>query len=126
MGAAATGFPIVPSGLVAGTITISAQQAGTPQQLLALIQAQLDPNCPGAGQEVTLLADSSGPLYIGRANLVGPLSASNYGYLLAAGTSPVIPGGGISFQTSFPGNSAPVGDLQVLMTGAGTFHVIIK
>lgn len=65
MGAAATGYPLIPSGYVAGTITISALQAGVPQQLLTLIQAQLDANCPGAGQEVTIQVDATA-LYVGR------------------------------------------------------------
>lgn len=126
MGAAATANPLLPSGMVAGTIAISSQQAGVPQSLLTLMQAQLDPNCPGAGQEVTIQADNSGAVYIGRPNQMGALSTSNYGYLLVAGTSALIPGGAISFQTSFPGNNAPVGDLQVLMSASGTFHVIVK
>jgi len=117
MGAAATGFPLLPSGYVAGTITISSGQAGTPQQLLTLIQTQLDANCPGAGQEVTLQADgNSGALYVGRANLVGALSTSNYGYVLQ-------PGNSRTYRSSFPGNSSPVGDLQVFMVAAGVFHV---
>jgi hypothetical protein len=118
MGAYATGPPLFPAGYVAGTITIGAGQAGTPQQLLALIQAQLDPNCPGAGQEVTLQSDSTGALYIGRASsLAGALSATNFGYVLPAGIS------SRTYRTSFPGSHSPVGDLQVFMASTGTFHV---
>lgn len=117
MGAAATGSPLYPAGYVAGTITISPAQAGVPQQLLALVQAQLDPNCPGAGQEVQLQADASGTLYIGEASpLGGALSTTNYGYLLTSGSSRI-------YRTTFPGRHSPVGDLQVLMTLSGTFHV---
>jgi hypothetical protein len=117
MGAAAAGSPLFPAGYVAGTIEISAGQAGVPQQLLALIQAQLDPNCPGAGAEVTLQTDTSGVLYVGRqSSLGGPLSTTNYGYALQ-------PLGSRTYRTSFPGNHSPVGDLQVLMAAAGTFHV---
>ena len=118
MGAAATGF-LFASTYVAGTITISAGQAGTPQNLLLLIQAQLDAQCPGAAQEVTIQTDASGSLYVGRYNLVGALSTTNYGYLLSSGS----PGASRTYRSSFPGNNSPVGDLWVLMTGAGTFHV---
>ncbi|SRR6266478_6034045 len=115
MGAAATGPPLFPAGYTAGTITISAGQANTPLQLLALIQAQLDPNCPGAGEEVTIQAESV-TLYIGReSKLGGPLSSSNYGYLLTGGSSR-------TYRSGFPGAHSPVGDLQVYMA-AGTFHV---
>jgi hypothetical protein len=120
MGAAATGFPLLPSGYVGGTITISAGQAGSPQSLLALIQAQLDSNCPGTGQEVDLQTDSSGALYVGASNLVGPLSATNYAYELVSG------GASRTYRSSFPGFSSPVGSLSVFMAAAGTFHVEIK
>jgi hypothetical protein len=123
MGAFATGSPLMPSGYVAGTITISAGQAGTPQQLLSLIQAQLDPNCPGAGHEIQLQADSSGALYIGRANAAGPLSTTNYGYVLDKAQSPLVAGASRIYRTSFPGAHSPVGDLMVLMSATGTFHV---
>ena len=117
MGAAATGYPLLPVGYVGGTITISAGQAGTPQNLLALIQAQLDPNCPGSGQEIQIQSDASGPVYIGRSNLAGALSATNYGYQLPyAFTSR-------TYRSGFPGASSPVGDLWVFMAAAGTFHV---
>ena len=121
MGASATGFPLFPTGYVAGTITISAGQANVPQQLLALIQAQLDLNAPGAGYEVNLQTDASGPLYIGRqSTLGGALSSTNYGYTLPAG------GSSRTYRSGFPGSHSPVGDLMVLMTAAGTFHVEIQ
>ena len=123
MGAYATGPPLFPAGYVAGKITISAGNAGTPLPLLSLIQAQLDSNCPGAGQEVTIQADTSGAVYVGRAStLGGALSTSNYGYVLDPGTSTVA-GASRTYRSSFPGNNSPVGDLQVLMAAAGTFHV---
>jgi hypothetical protein len=124
MGAWATGPPLLSSGYVAGTITISAGQANVPQQLLALIQTQLDPNCPGAGQEVTLQADSSGALYVGRYSPIkGALATTNYGYVLDAAQAGFVAGASRTYRTTFPGTHSPVGDLQVLMTGAGTFHV---
>lgn len=112
MGAAATGPPLFPDGYVAGTITIP---DSNPAQLLTLIQAQIAPNCPGAGQEVTLQA-TSGPLYVGRTNKIGDLSTTNYGYVLAAGESR-------TYRSGWQGFKSPIGDLMVLMTGGGTFSV---
>lgn len=86
-----------------------------PQQLLALIQAQLDPNCPGAARAFEIQA-AAATIYIGRQNLAGALSPSNYGYELVAGANK-------SYGSSFPGSNAPVGDLQVYMAAAGTFNV---
>jgi len=118
MGAAATGTPLIPSGYVAGTITISAGQAGSPQNLFDLIRAQLDPNCVGVGREINIQNDfASGTLYIGGPNpILGALSTSNYGYAL-------VPGAARTYRSSFPGNAASVGDLQVLLAATGTFHV---
>ncbi len=115
MGAAATGTPLLPSGYVAGTITISAGQANTPQNLFDLIRTQLDANCPGTGTEVQLQATGAS-LYIGRANLIGALSTTNYGYLLTAGSSRI-------YRSGVTGSHSPVGDLQVLLQSSGTFQV---
>ena len=93
MGASGTGAPLFTAPFVAGTITISGTAIGVPQNLLALIQAQLDPNCPGTGYEVIIQADNSGPVYVGaQSPIKGPLSTTNYGYLLAAGSSGTSPG----------------------------------
>ena len=119
MGAAATGFPLTPSTYVAGTVTISAGQANAPQQLLALVQAQLDANAIGVSYEVTLQTDGSGILYVGRQNLVGPLSTANYGYQLPSG------GTSRTYRSGSPGSHSSIGDLQVLMSTAGTFHIEI-
>lgn len=120
MGAAGTGFPLMPSGYTAGTITLANTN---PNNLLTLIQAQLDKNCIGAGQEITIQADSSGPLYIGETNLVGDLSTSNYGYVLDKAQSGFVAGASRTYRSGFPGHGSPVGDLMVLMNPAGTFHV---
>jgi hypothetical protein len=114
MGAAATGFPLMPSGYVAGTITLS---DSLPHSLLALVQAQLDQNAAGAGYEVNLQTDASGALYVGRFNAIGALSSTNYGYQLPAG------GSSRTYRSGFPGAHSPVGDIQVLMVGGGTFHI---
>ncbi len=123
MGALGTGSPLFPSGYVAGTITISAGQANAPQNLLTLIQAQLDANCPGAGREVTLQTDSSGVLYVGETNLIGDLSTTNYGYALDKAQTGFTAGASRTYRTTFPGTHSPVGDLMVLMAASGTFHV---
>lgn len=120
MGAAATGTPLLPSGYIAGTITLS---DSNPHQLLALIQAQLDPNCPGAGQEINLQADASGAVYVGEQNLIGVLSTSNYGYVLDKAQGALLAGASRTYRSGFPGHGSPIGTLQVLMNGGGTFHV---
>ena len=120
MGAAGTGQPLLPAGMVGGTITLS---DSNPHVLLDLCVAQLDKNCPGAGQEVTLQADSSGPLYVGLPNLIGALSTTNYSYVLDKAQSGCVAGASRTYRTSFPGNHSPVGNLNVLMSGGGTFHV---
>lgn len=120
MGAIATGSPLFPAGYVAGTITFA---GSAPLQLLALIQAQLDANCPGAGREVTIQADSSGPVYVGEANKVGALSTSNYGYVLDKAQTGFVAGASRTYRSTFPGQDSPVGDLMVLMADGQTFHV---
>lgn len=115
MGAAATGSPVLPSGYVAGTITISGAQADQPQQLLALIQVQLDPNCPGAAYTLTIQIDTT-PIYGGRQNAAGALSSSNYGWTLQSNYA------SRAIQSAFPGVHAPIGDIEIYMA-AGTFHV---
>ena len=108
----------MPSGYVAGTITLS---DSLPHQLLTLIQSQLDPNAAGAGYEVDLQTDASGALYVGRqSQLGGVLSSTNYGYQLPAG------GSSRTYRSGVTGAHSPVGDLQVLMVGGGTFHVEIQ
>jgi hypothetical protein len=109
-------------GYVAGTITISAGQAGVPQNLLALIQQQLEPNCPGAAQEVTIQATVSN-VYVGRYNAIGPLSTANFGYVLQAAFSGSVAGSSRTYRSSFPGHGSPVNDLQVVLTAAGSFQV---
>ena len=120
MGASATGFPLLPAGYTAGTITIAAGQANVPQNLMTLIQQQLDINVQGSGYEIQLQTDNSGNVFIGNATTIGgPLSSTNYGYQLFQG------GASRTYRSGFPGSHSSVQDLQVLMTAAGTFHVEI-
>lgn len=123
MGAYATGLPVFTPAQVAGTVTLAT--ANQPYNLLALIQAQLDPSCPGAGQEVDLQTDVSGPVYVGSPSpLGGVLSATNYGYLLYAGSAPSTAGASRTYRSSFPGNNSPVGNLWVMGTvNNTTLHV---
>lgn len=117
MGAAATGFPLLPRGYTGGTIT--PPQANVVYSLLALIEAQIDPNAQGAGREITIQANTN-ILYVGpSANKSGPLSVTNCSYYL-------YPGSSRTYRASFPGNAAPVGDLYVLMANAANgFNVEI-
>jgi len=125
MGALATGPPLLPKGYVAGTITISAGQAGTPQSLLALVQAQLDPNVNVNPYRVWVQSDTSGNLYLGsQTNLVGNLSASNYGVFLPTATATFTPFR--EYESVFPGANATFGDLYVFMSSSGTFHVEVQ
>lgn len=115
MGAAATGLPLFPPAMVAGTITIAGGNISTPVQLLGLIQSQLDANCPGSARAVRIQAGTV-TLFVGRFSPTGgALSATNFGYQLTAGLSAI-------YGSSYPGSNAPLGDLQVFMA-AGTFSV---
>jgi hypothetical protein len=121
MGAFATGAPLLPPSYIAGTITISASQASTPQELLTLIQAQLDANCPGVCRALSLQIDTT-VLYGGCQSQGGTggtstaLSTSNYGWELTS-TFPIK-----TWGSDFPGSQVPVGNMQIFMA-AGTFHV---
>lgn len=119
MGAAATGFPVIPAGYAGGTIIISAAQAGTPQNLLALIQAQLNPNVTAA-KWMRIQADATGTLYGGQQYAGGGtnlLSTSNYAWSLTSSNPPLI------YYSSFPGADVPLGDIWVFMTISAVFHV---
>ena len=117
MGAAATGIPLMPSGYIAGTVTLAV--ANQPYQLRLLIATQLDPNCPGGCQQVDLSTDTT-DVYIGAPNLIGALSVSNYGIHLSPGSTD-------TSRASFPGNSAAVGSVWVMSPTAGaTLHVVVN
>lgn len=113
--------PLVSPEYIAGTITISGGQIGVVQNLLALIIAQLEPNCRGAGLFVNLQADPANTtdVLIGCATkLGGALSTTNFGFALTAGDQ--------SYRnTSGGGISAPIGCLQILSAAAASVHVEI-
>jgi hypothetical protein len=70
----------VDSQYVAGVITLA--NANQAYNILALIRAQIDPNCPGAARSFNLYAAhaNSALVYIGS----GVVSATNYAYVLNA------------------------------------------
>ena len=105
--------PSIPAPYVAGTVVVP---PGEPFSLLALIQQQLTLACPGSSLELRLSADQS--IFVGSAsNIGGPLSDTNYGYELIPGDPPRI------YRSSFPGQSTPIGDLEVFATGSASLHV---
>ena len=59
--------------------------------LLALIQSQLSPNCPGTAVEFLIAADpaNGGPVLVGGASSIGgPLTETNYAYELTPSSPP--------------------------------------
>lgn len=103
----------VPPAYVAGSIVCPPNQ---PTNLLALIQQQLQPNCPGSAHELVISADES--VLVGSASAIGgALTAANFAYELAPGGQPRI------YRSSFPGSSCPLGDLQLFAAAAATVHV---
>ena len=107
--------PLTAPSYIAGTITLA---PGVVTDLLTVIIAQLEPNCPGAALMVNIQSDTDN-VYIGRWNqLKGALSASNYGYKLDAD--------GNSYRSSAgAGNSASVADIHLLCAGEAVLHVEI-
>lgn len=113
--------PLVAPGYIAGTITITGAQISVPQSFLALIQAQLEANCPGAALYVNLYADSANTKSVkvgAPSGIGGALSDTNYGYALAAG------GSAYKWSTG-AGISAPIADLQLFCSAEATLHVEI-
>ena len=111
--------PAVPVPYVAGRLTLTANVVG---DLLTLIADQLEWNCPGAPVELALTADTSngGPIYMGAASrLGGPLSATNWGYVLLPGDMRV-------YQSTYPGSNTPLGRLQVLAASQAFLHVEVQ
>lgn len=109
--------PSIPASYVPGTVTVPGGQVWS---LLYLIQKQLSPNCPGSSARLSLFAET-GTVYVGGASSIGgPLSATNYAYKLEAGDPP------LTYNSSFPGNNTPVGEIQVFSSGGGTLHVEVQ
>lgn len=106
-------IPSIPPSYVGGTVFVT---GGSPQNLLLLIQQQLAPNCPGTCVQFRLAADSE--MFVGAASFLGgPLTNQNYAYVLEAGEKRI-------YQSAYPGSSTPIGDLQVL--GSGALHVEVQ
>lgn len=113
--------PTVPSGYIGGSLTLS---AGVSAYLLALIQAQLDPHCPGAAMEVNLFSDStnssSDTVKVGSVQVTdgADVDDTHFGYALS-------PGGSRNYRTSYPGASSPVARLKVYCKSSAKLHVEI-
>jgi hypothetical protein len=109
----------IPCAYIAGTINVT---AGSVQNLLTLIQAQLTPDCPGAAAEFQIQADTAntGTVEFGAASsIAGALSATNYGYSLAANAIRL-------YRSTYPGASSPIGDVQVFSAAAAILHVEVR
>jgi hypothetical protein len=105
--------PSIPAPYVGGSVVVPANEATS---LFALIQQQLQPNCPGGAAELVLSADDA--VFVGSASAIGgPLSETNYAFQLTPGGPPRI------YRSSFPGNQAPLADLQVFAAAAAVLHV---
>lgn len=105
--------PSIPAPYTGGSIIVP---AGSPTNLLTLIQQQLQPNCPGSSHELVLSADEA--VFVGSASMIGgALSDTNYAFQLAAGGAPRI------YRSAFPGNSTPLADLQVFAAAEAVMHV---
>lgn len=110
--------PAVPAPYVAGAIFAPVGQVAN---VLALIQQQLSPNCPGTSVSFRIGLDATGPVYVGAASSIGgPLSATNYAYQLK------VAGDYRLYTTSYPGNSTPIGELQVLAPNGDYLQVEVQ
>ena len=108
---------------VAGKIDLTAGVVGNLLDMIRDPINGINPNCPGSATEFTLRADpaNAGAIAVGAASPVGgPLSATNYAYLLTATSPPRI------YRSTYPGNSTPLGDLQVLASSAAILHVEVQ
>lgn len=112
--------PSIPAPYVGGVVDL---EPGVVLNLLELIQTKLQRNCPGSATELQLWADSTnfGSISVGSASqLGGPLSADNCAYRLTPTSGPRI------YRSTYPGSSVPLGDLQVLASGAARLHVEVQ
>jgi hypothetical protein len=104
--------PEAPSGTISGN-------ANTLYSLQERLQTQLDPDCVGVAQSVTITADLSNTaaVNLGKASPVaGNVSSTNYGY-------PLNPGSSQSYRSSYPGSESPVSVLQIFSTQNWILHV---
>jgi len=118
--AANPAVPQIPAPYVPGSVFVP---AGAVSNLLALIQQQLSPNCPGTAVEFLIAADTTnaGSILVGGASsLGGPLTQDNYAYELTPTSPPRI------YRSTYPGGNTPVGELQVLAPAGGYLHVEVQ
>jgi hypothetical protein len=110
----------VPASYVAGTINLPANIVFN---LLELIQQQVNRNCPGSATEFVIAADplNTGSVIVGAASPIsGPLSATNYSFKLAPTSPPRV------YRSTYPGNSTPLGELQVMALNPATIHIEVQ
>jgi len=110
-------MPSLPAAYVGGTVTLP---AGTVANLLTLIQDQLAANCPGTAVELQISAGAgnSGSIAVGAASQIsGPLTQTNFAYKLTPSSPPRI------YRSTYPGNSVPLGDIQVFATSTNTLNI---
>jgi hypothetical protein len=113
-----TSLPTPPPYL-AGTVNLPVLQG---VNLLEQMQIQLAVNCPGTAIELHIQASPSNSrsVFVGAtSNRNGHLSQTNYAYRLTP-TGPAR-----IYRSTYPGNSVPIGDLQLLSPGGGAVHVEI-
>jgi hypothetical protein len=110
----------VPVPYVAGTLTVP---ANTVMNVLALIQAQLAPNCPGTAVEFQINADATntGNVYVGAASQFGgAVSASNWAYQLTPG------GEARGYRSTYPGTNTPLGEIEVFSPAPAILHIELQ
>lgn len=109
--------PVACAPYVSGVVTIP---AGIIVNLLSLIQQQLAPNAPPSGAELQIAADpaNAGSIRVGSASAIGgPLSLTNYAYALTPTSPPRL------YRSVYPGQSVPVGEIQLLSAAGGNLLV---
>lgn len=104
---------IAPPPYVGGTVTVPAASA---KSLLDLIRQYLHPSCPGSCAELCL--STSATVMVGSVSpIAGAVSATNFAYSLTATGPPRV------YRPALPGESVPLGDLQVFSTAGGPLSV---
>lgn len=112
--------PSVPTPYVAGTIAIPPNQ---PVSLLALIQDQIAPDCPGTSVEFLLYADPTNvaPVWVGAASrLGGAVNTVQSAYNLTPMGEPRL------YRSGYPGTSTAIGVVQVLSQAPAKLHVEVQ
>jgi hypothetical protein len=108
--------PATPAPYVAGRLQITPMIV---HDLLNLIQGQIDPDCPGTSVDLTLVADTNNgqPIFVGaNSKYAGPLNTNNWAYVLNPGDMRI-------YQATYPGNTTPLGRLQLYCVSPTVLHI---